>query len=145
MSACRRIGLIAFVAVQAACATVPAPVAETDSCKTERVAEMPVRVVLGGILVPGHINQIAVQMMLDTGASASMLDEDVARRLSLPSDPRRHTTLIGVGGQTVSPNTLVRSFEVGGQEWQSDSIPTGHLAHKFNEFRRSPVWSARTD
>jgi predicted aspartyl protease len=133
MSAYSRIGLLLFVAAQAACANVPAPVADTGTCKMERAAEMPVRVVAGGILVPGHINQIAVQMMLDTGASASMLDEAVARRLSLPSDPHRRTTLIGVGGTTLSQNTLVRSFEVGGQEWESVSIPTGHLARKFDE------------
>jgi hypothetical protein len=99
----------------------------------EHVADMPVRFVQGAILVPGHINQIPVQMQLDTGATTSMLDEGMAARLALPSDPHSRTTLHGIGGAIISQNTLVRSFEVGGEEWQSMSIATGHLAGKFQE------------
>jgi predicted aspartyl protease len=115
----------------AACSTVPETRAGT--CKVERVAEMPVRFVEGAILVPGHINGAAVQMQLDTGATTSMLDQAAATRLSLPDDAHRRTTLHGIGGDIISQNALVSSFEVGGQEWRSVSITTGHLATRFHE------------
>jgi predicted aspartyl protease len=132
------LGLFCVLTSLTACATAPESTADTGTasggtCKLERVAEMPVRFVEGAILVSGHINQTQVQMQLDTGATTSMLDEDVATRLALPADPYRRTTLHGTGGEIVSHNTLVRSFEVGGQEWQSMSIATGHLAGKFHE------------
>jgi predicted aspartyl protease len=94
---------------------------------------MPVRVVEGAILILGHINLTPVQMQLDTGATTSMLDAAMAARLALPEDAHRRTTLHGIGGDIVSQNTLVRSFEIGGQEWQAMSIATGHLAGKFQE------------
>jgi predicted aspartyl protease len=128
-----RIGSICLLVTLAACANVSEPAADTAACKIDRVAETPVRIVAGGMLVPGRINGNAVQMVLDTGATGSLLDNAEARRLSLPADPHRRTTVVGVGGETLTQNTLIQSFEIGGQEWQTMSIATGHLPQKFNE------------
>jgi predicted aspartyl protease len=128
-----RLVSIGLAVALAACATVAEPNASNGTCRVERVAEMPVRFVDGAILIPGHLNQVAVQLQVDTGATTSMLDQAMATRLALPADPHARTTLHGIGGDFVSQNTLVRSFEVGGQEWLSMSIATGHLAGTFHE------------
>jgi predicted aspartyl protease len=130
-----RLGLLCLLAVLTSCATTRGQDADSLTCKLEPVAEMPVRFVGGAILVAGHINQVPVQLQLDTGATTSMLDEDAVARLALPADPHRRSTLHGIGGSIESQNTLVRSFEIGDQEWQSLSIATGHLAGKFHEVR----------
>lgn len=98
-----------------------------------RVAEVPARVVGGAILVPARINQTDVEMQVDTGSTNSMIDESGAVRLGLPPDPHRRTIVHGVGGQVEAQNTMVESFEVGGQEWQSLSFATSHLPIAFHE------------
>jgi predicted aspartyl protease len=127
-----RFGFICLLASLTACMKAPDPVKQT-ACTVDRVAEMPVRVVDGAILVPGQIDQAPVQMQIDTGATSSMMDETTAARLALPSDAHRRTTLHGIGGQVQTQNTLVESLKIGGQEWQSLSLATGHLATAFHE------------
>lgn len=128
-----RLGLLWLLAALPSCATAPRQDAAGATCRLARVAEMPVRFVGGAILVEGRIDRIPVQMQLDSGATTSMIDEDAANRLGLPQDPHRRSTLHGIGGDTISQNTLVRSFAIGGQEWQVLSLATGHLAANFHE------------
>jgi predicted aspartyl protease len=119
--ACIGLGLVALLA---ACAHDP------NDCYLERAAEMPVRMASGAILVPVRIDGTATEMMLDTGASSSLLSEEAAPRLGLAED-NRQTLITGVGGAAVSRHARVRSLEVGGQTWTSLSLPIVRLAHKF--------------
>jgi predicted aspartyl protease len=129
-----RLGLFGLLACVSACGTIPdrAAGSTANACSVQRVAEMPVRIANGAILIPATINQTKVEMQIDTGASGSMIDQTMAARLALPSDAHRRTTLRGIGGDVESQNTVVRSLEIGGQEWQSLSLSTGHLATEFH-------------
>jgi predicted aspartyl protease len=133
MRALIRLSLVAYVGLLAGCAAPAEQAADSTQCRLERVAVMPLRYVGRALLVTGHIDGSAVQMQVDTGATALMIDEDAATRLALPSDPHRRTNLRGTGGTILTRNTLIDSFEMGGQEWQALSLATGHLAKHFNE------------
>lgn len=109
------------------------PPTQTGACALNPVTEVPVRFVQGHILVPASIDDTPVQMILDTGATASMLTQDAAARLLLPTDTGRVTTMRGVGGTAVTRNMLIRSLRIGNQEWSARSIATGRLGHQSQE------------
>lgn len=127
-----RVGLLCLVALLGACAA-PEPSASVAACRLEREAELPLRMVGGGFLVPARIDGHAVQLQLDTGASASMIEQFVAIQLGLPADPYRQTNLHGAGGVILSRNTKVDLLELGRKQWRGLSLSSGHLARRFQE------------
>ena len=94
---------------------------------------LPVRFVQGHILVPVSINHTPVQLLVDTGASASMLTPDAAAILRLPPDLNRTTTVHGTGGSVITRNVLIQSFEVGGNGSLVRSVVTGKLDQQYQE------------
>jgi predicted aspartyl protease len=127
-----RLGALCFAVALSACATDPPPeTTAADTCTVDHVADVPAHVVGGAIAVAAKINDSPVQMVLDTGATASILDQLMVDALGLPDDPHRQTTVHGVGGEVLSRNALIDSFEIGGQEWQSMSLPTGRLPNNL--------------
>lgn len=115
----------------AGCAPPDPP--QSTVCSVEKVADLPTRLVRGAVLVPAAVNQIPVQMQVDTGASTTSVTPDVATLLRLPPDAMRRTTVFGVGGQMISYNTQVLTFEVGRQLWAEQSFVTAPLARTFHE------------
>jgi predicted aspartyl protease len=109
-------------------ATAPA-----KTCSVERATELPVRFVQGHFLVPASINQTPVQLLVDTGSSASMLTSEAAAILRLPPDPHRSTTVHGTGGTIVTRNVQIESFEIGSNGSLVRSVATGHLDHPYQE------------
>jgi predicted aspartyl protease len=123
-----------FVVPIAACEqSRSTPTAQTHACTTEQIAEVPVRVVQGHILAPAKINYTPVQLMIDTGASTSVVTPEAAQTLQLPTDSYRTTTLHGVGGTFVTHNVMVRSLQVGTQDWEAGSVASAHLDRQFQE------------
>jgi predicted aspartyl protease len=102
-----------------------------ETCKMDRVADLPVRFVQGHIMIPAAINDTPVQLIVDTGASASMLTPGAVALLDLPTDPYHTTTVHGTGGTVVTHNTSIRSFRVGDQDWLGSSIATGRLPGQY--------------
>jgi predicted aspartyl protease len=115
----------------AGCAAPDPP--QPTVCTIEKVADLPTRLVRGAVLVPAAINQTAVQMEVDTGASKSSVTPDIAIKLGLPPDATRRTNVFGVGGIVLNTNTLEQSFEVGRQLWPDQSFVTTPLARAFHE------------
>jgi predicted aspartyl protease len=101
--------------------------ATQETCKIDRIADLPVRFAQGHILIPAAINDTPVQLIVDTGASASMLTPGAVALLDLPTDLYHTTTVHGTGGTVVTHNTSIRSFRVGDQDWLGSSIATGRL------------------
>lgn len=129
-----RFALLACLPALGACATAPAePPDRTLACQKERAAEVPIRFVDGAILATASVNRQPVLLQVDTGTTTSMADDEAAARFRLPSDPHRRTTLHGLSGETQTQNALVEDLQVGGEEWQSVSLSTGHLAARFHE------------
>ncbi|HTW70603.1 MAG TPA: retropepsin-like aspartic protease [Acetobacteraceae bacterium] len=114
----------------AACAAPPAP--GPQACSVERVADLPTQQHKGAVLVPASINQTPVLMQVDTGTSLSTVSPGFASAYALPPDPHRHTVVHGIGGEVTTRNTLLWSFEVGGQLWTDQSFVTSPLARTFN-------------
>jgi predicted aspartyl protease len=110
-----------------------APVVPTGACALKPMAEVTARFVQGHVLVPANIDAAPVQMLVDTGATKSMLTPDSVVRLRLPIDMYRASAIHGTGGTVVTRNVLVRSLRVGNQDWLAGSLATGPLARQYQE------------
>lgn len=131
----RAIAVLTLAAAFAGCqtaGTAPAePAATRESCKIDRAADLPAHFVNGHIVIPAAINEIPVRLVVDTGATGSMLTPEAVARLHLPMDPYRTTTVHGTGGTVVNHNTSIRSLRVGGEDWLGSSMATGHLPGRY--------------
>jgi predicted aspartyl protease len=103
------------------------------NCSVEQATVLPARFVQGHILVPVSIDHTPIQLLVDTGASASMLTSDAAAILRLPPDPNRTSTVHGIGGTVVTRNVLIQSFEVGDNGSLVRSIATGKLDQQVEQ------------
>jgi hypothetical protein len=127
----RSVSIAGLLLCLAACTAPTSP--DSASCTIEKVADLPARLVEGAVLVPAELNHMPVQMEVDTGASASTVTPGFANTWRLPPDPHRQTTVHGIGGDVVTSNTLVTSFELGQQMWSGESFTTAPLARSFIE------------
>lgn len=101
------------------------------ACSVEQATVLPVRFVNGHILVPVSVDHTPVQLVVDTGASASMLTSEAAAMLRLPPDQHRTTNIHGIGGTVVTRNVLIKSFEVGDIGSLVRSVATGKLDQPY--------------
>lgn len=120
-SAARRIVLwvaaIVTVVLSAACADDAPGSAESPDRSPRAVGEVPLTVIERSgqtmVLAPVSIHgQGPYMFVLDTGASASAVDDDIARELNLPRTGERQP-ISGVIGQDVVPVVEMRGWEVG--------------------------------
>lgn len=97
-----------------AVAAEPPPVAAArpSACKIGLIGEVPVEFRNNRPLIKGAINGQPVRILLDTGASATMLFAASAARLKLPLE--EYGKMAGVGGMTTSYKAILPSFEVAG-------------------------------
>ena len=138
----RALAIACLLLCLAACSS-PDP-ARQVACTVEKVADLPARQVFGAVLVPAAVNQTAVLMQVDTGASTSSVTPAAAMALGLPPDARRRSTVLGVGSQIVTRNTLVSNFEVGHQVGSSKASPRPRLPARFMNRTGCAASSVRT-
>jgi predicted aspartyl protease len=132
--ATRYLAALLLASATASCAAGGGTTApQSQACTIERTAELPVRFAQRQIFVPASINHTPVQLLVDTGASTSMLTPEAAVTLHLPSDPHRSTTVHGTGGNILTRNVLVESFEIGNEDRLAGSVTTGRLGRSYNE------------
>ena len=84
-----------------------------SSCQMIRVAELPVRTAHGKLVVDGAINGQPVGVMLDTGASHTVLFRSAAVRLGLERRQAGGYGGYGVGGETTIETGLIDEFRLG--------------------------------
>ena len=77
-----------------------AAAAATNACSLAKFAEWPVRWERGKIVADGTINGHNVGIVLDTGASRSMVFRSAAEKLGLSLQEVRGRRLFGIGGET---------------------------------------------
>jgi len=111
MSAVRILACVLTAIATAVAGGVGAAAANT--CKLAKVAEWPVRLKQGKVVVDGAINGRKIGMMLDTGAERSMVLRSAAVRLGLTLQEVKGIRFFGVGGETAVHAARVDEFRVG--------------------------------
>ena len=104
----------------------------TAACHAERVAEVPILLRQGALLVPARIAGAPVTMLLDTGAERSMISpaEAAAARLSVIRG--RTTIIVGTGGQVAAPTVLLHGLEFGRFEFPAAPAAVAELPAGFS-------------
>jgi predicted aspartyl protease len=82
-------------------------------CNLVKVAEVPLEARNRLFVVPVTMNGHRLDMVLDTGASVSVLDEAVVRRLGIPQDGRTATTVVGPSGGMPRADANVEALRLG--------------------------------
>jgi len=127
----RRACAAAFILATLVLSGCAGPSGEAQSgaagCQVRQVADLPVTISNGFVLVPGTIDGQDMPLLVDTGAEITLVSAEAAARLGLPSDPARRASLEGVGGRVVGPSVLVRQFQVGGITLRDRELPVGML------------------
>jgi clan AA aspartic protease (TIGR02281 family) len=82
-------------------------------CKMFQVAELPVRLERNKLIVDGEINSRKIGIVLDTGATSTMIFRSAAERLGLRRDRARGVRMFGVGGETTVESALVDEIKIG--------------------------------
>ena len=107
----RLLVLIALATVVAA--TSVAFAQDAKKCRLQKVVEWQVRMIGRHMAVDGAINGKKIGIVLDTGASMSILFRAAAKRLDLPLKEARGQRVYGVGGESRVDTTVVEEFKLG--------------------------------
>jgi hypothetical protein len=118
-----RLLALALPGLLAACAAVPAPLAEAPRgaqsvCAFGAGDSVPL-VGAAGMNLTVLVNETPLLLQVSTGLGISSLQPGTVQRLGLPRDPRRQT---GFSDGETSQNALVRSLRIGGREWTGRSL-----------------------
>jgi predicted aspartyl protease len=108
---CFRILLAALAAAGLALAGMAA--AAAPGCEMVPTEEWPVRLAHNKLIVDGAINGQKVGIMLDTGATKSLIFRSAAVRLGLDTRLARGYEMFGVGGTTDVEIAFIDEFKVG--------------------------------
>jgi clan AA aspartic protease (TIGR02281 family) len=89
------------------------PLSAICACKLVRIAEWTVQPQSGSLVVEGQINGQKVGILLDTGASQSVLLRAAADRLGLTRYEARGYRVVGIGGETHAEYVTLDEFKLG--------------------------------
>lgn len=78
-------------------------------------------------VVQAAINGQLVQMFVDTGSQLSMVTPEAVATLRLARDPRRGSRIQTLGGEAVSRNAILDTFELGGLRYGDRSVAVSPL------------------
>jgi clan AA aspartic protease (TIGR02281 family) len=88
-------------------------VAAASNCKMVQIADWPVPLERGHLIVDGAINDQKIGIMLDTGATRSLILRSATERLGLTRKVARGYRMFGVGGETYVEAADVDEFKIG--------------------------------
>ena len=102
--------------------------AAANGCVVTRAGEAPLRIVAGFMTVSARLEDVAVSLLLDTGAEAGLVTPEAATALALKGDPGHLSMMEGTGGAGgYSRNVLLRRLVIGGLTIADRSAPIGNL------------------
>src|SRR5271165_3839605 len=90
-----------------------ADIANGSNCKMVQIADLPVRLESNFIIVDGAINGQKIGIIVDTGASRSLILRSAAERLALNPHQVRNYRMFGVGGETHVEAVMLDEFKLG--------------------------------
>ena len=101
------------LAVVVAVTPVAASAQDPKNCRLQKIAEWQVRSIGRHMAVDGAINGKKIGIVIDTGASVSLLFRTAARRLDLPLTEARGQRIYGVGGESKVEIASIDEFKLG--------------------------------
>jgi clan AA aspartic protease (TIGR02281 family) len=104
--------MLAGLAVSCLAATDPARAAESQ-CTMVKIADLPVRVVRNKLLVDGSINGRKVGVLVDTGATMTLVLRPATERLGLERHEARGYRMFGIGGESKAESVTIDEFRIG--------------------------------
>ncbi len=120
----RAVPALAWLLPVAGCAIGPAA---PELCRLTKQADIPVLLEDGFIAVLAEIDGQPETLLIDTGAESSLVTPAAMARLALPADPRRTSTIQGIGGTITTQNAALRSLAVGGMQLLNQSTAVAPL------------------
>ena len=90
--------------------------AGASSCKLVKIEDWPIRLELNHVLVDGAINGQKIGVIVDTGATRTLILRAAAVRLGVPITSTTNARMFGVGGETKVEVALVDEFKLGQAE-----------------------------
>ncbi len=88
-------------------------VAAASNCKMIQIADWPLRIERNHLIVDGSINGQKIGIMLDTGATRSLILRSATERLGLTRQQVRGYRMFGIGGETKVEGANVDEFKIG--------------------------------
>ena len=87
--------------------------ASPTGCAVDTAADVTLRFVNAHLLVPARLNDQPVWMLVDTGASATVVSEAAAERLGMRAVAERVTTTTAIDGERLNRNVWMASLRLG--------------------------------
>jgi predicted aspartyl protease len=94
-------------------------------CKLAMIAQIPLQVQDGLLVVPAGINGKWVHLVVDSGAERTTIGNATADRLGLPHDPRCKVRSVGIGGATTSTDVTIDRLVLGGVHFPIQRVAAG--------------------
>jgi predicted aspartyl protease len=106
-------GITLLAASIAMLAATSMAVAAASNCKMVQIADWPVRLERGHLIVDGAINGQKIGVILDTAATRSLILRSATERLGLTRKEVRGYRIFGIGGETHVESADVDEFQIG--------------------------------
>lgn len=97
--------------------------AQDGPCDLVKAAQVPLLARNHILAVPVTINGHAMELLLDTGAEASVLQEATVQRLGIARDARFLHASSGIGGASAKPMASIDSMTIGGMPIAIERLP----------------------
>ena len=98
-----------------------------SKCAIAKIADLPVTMSAGHILVPVQVDGSERLFILDTGAYATSVTPELANALRLSKTPE-WTSFIGIGGAARTQNVEVKDLVIGGFHFRGTELSTVPLS-----------------
>lgn len=106
-----------------------------SKCAIPKIADLPVTISDGHILVPMQVNGSEQLFILDTGSFTTSVTPELADALRLPHVPQS-TSSVGIGGATTTQDVRAKELAIGGFRFHNTDLATVSIT-------QSPASSAR--
>ena len=97
-------------------------------CTVTKLAELPLTIDRNFLLAPVWLEGTGAFLVVDTGAEATLLTPESAKRLALTPDRLRNTVLLGVSGPIPTQNVKLAKLDVGNIHKTGLSLAIGALS-----------------
>lgn len=98
------------------------------ACGLTKRAELPLSVAGQVLVVDATINGSPARLVLDTGASSTLLTEEAASRRHLVRDPTHLPQIVGVGGRTTRWGARIDKLALGPVVMKNERVEVGSTA-----------------